>query len=483
MTIKRRLFFSNILMIVIPLLFSLLMIWSVLSVLAMTTHFRDGRIARENRGFFLAKKQMRQIAEQSTEKIDITQIKKDVEEFNMRREQRGGKGPAFLVYKKGILITPAVVSEDNPALQTVLSRSDPMMLIQHNTAVCSEIFGDYKIVFLDPNFPINDFSGYGDILFACGVGTFISVIFVIFLTNRILTHYVSQKIIFALDTLTYGVHQIRDGNLDYRIQYPEKDEFTDACADFNEMAERLAEAISAKHKDELNRKELIVGLSHDLRTPLTSIKAYIEGLESGLAATPQIRTRYIETIRNKTRDLEQIIDTLLLLSKLNLGEYPWRMERVNLTNGLSKFVAELRDEYEFRGLTLSLNCDADDLHVKVDVAQLRSALINVLENSIKYGNRERGEMRIDLSKDGEHAAVVLTDNGPGVAEEALPKLFEIFYRCDPSRCNPGRGSGLGLSITAKTVEGFGGTIEARNVPEGGLCIVMRLPLHTGEKSS
>ncbi len=99
----------------------------------------------------------------------------------------------------------------------------------------------------------------------------------------------SEKIEAPLDILTDGVHQIRDGNLDYRITYNEQDEFQSVCEDFNDMAVRLRESVEITQKNEQNRKELIAGISHDLRTPLTSIKAYIEGLLEGVAATPQMQ--------------------------------------------------------------------------------------------------------------------------------------------------------------------------------------------------
>ena len=106
---------------------------------------------------------------------------------------------------------------------------------------------------------------------------------------------------------------------------------------------------------------------------------------------------------------------------------------------------------------------------------MRYIMINIFENSVKYMDKEQGKMRVAVSEDRGNATVIFTDDGPGVPEEALPKLFDAFYRSDPSRNDPSKGSGLGLAIAAKIVDRFGGTIEAINVPQGGLSIVMTFP--------
>jgi signal transduction histidine kinase len=241
------------------------------------------------------------------------------------------------------------------------------------------------------------------------------------------------------------------------------------------MAARLLDSVIAGQKDEQSRRELIAGISHDLRTPLTSVKAYVEGLEKGVASTPEAHKRYIDTIRNKTDDLEHIIEMLFLFSKLDTGEFPYHMERVNLTAVASEVVESLSDEYKSRGLEIALSREAEDLWVDIDAVQMRYIMINIFENSVKYKNKEQGKMRVTVSPNQENAAMIFTDDGPGAPEDALAKLFDAFYRSDPSRKDPSKGSGLGLAIAAKIVDRFGGTIEAVNAPQGGLSIIMTFP--------
>ncbi|MBU3179453.1 HAMP domain-containing histidine kinase [Clostridium estertheticum] len=333
-------------------------------------------------------------------------------------------------------------------------------------------------------FAVMEISGTHDkIVFSLAIIIILVISAIILLTNRFLTRFVFKSIILPLDTLIYGVRQIRDGNLDYHIEYTGKDEFEGICSDFNEVAQRLLDSVNARQKDEVNCKELIAGISHDLRTPLTSIKAYVEGIETGVASTPEIQKRYLNTIKNKTLDLEHIVSQLFLFSKLDIGEFPLYLKKVDIGKELSNIVINLTEEYERKGLIITLTQNVKDIYVQADVVQLRNAVVNVLENSVKYKNREQGKMRIICETDDNYVAIKLNDNGSGVSEEALEKLFDIFYRTDPSRTNPSNGSGLGLSITAKIIEKLGGSIRAENVQEGGLTIIMMLPKYTEGKRS
>ncbi|GHV87249.1 hypothetical protein AGMMS50255_5450 [Spirochaetia bacterium] len=250
---------------------------------------------------------------------------------------------------------------------------------------------------------------------------------------------------------------------------------------------RLVGQIMAEHeKYENNRRELIAGISHDLRTPLTSIKAYLEGIETGLASTPEKQQKYFSTIKSKTNDLEHIINQLFLFSKLDIGEYPVNMQKIDLGRTLTEMLGELADEYGRRGLVITQGRDDDtpfveDVFVNADYLQLRNVIINILENSVKYKNTEKGELAVNSSVSGNMAAITLTDKGPGVPREALDKLFDVFYRTDPSRNNEKKGSGLGLAIADKTIRRMGGSIHAELPENGGLSIVIQLPVIQGKE--
>ena len=419
MTIKHRLFISNIMMIAIPALMSLgvaaVMLFISMSVLDIRDMERDGESSSD------IVEQVRRYAQNlgqsgdTANAADIEQIKSDIN---------------FIV-----------------SLQ--------------NNGMRREDYYRYII----------------DIF----VFMFIIVIFIILMTNRFLTRMVIKSIVTPVDTLVYGVHQIRDGNLSYRIKYGGKDEFAPICADFNEMAERLTDMVNARQKDEENRRELIAGISHDLRTPLTSIKTYVEGIELGIASSPQMQKHYFDTIKNKTEDLEHIINQLFLFSKLDTGEFPMQIEKIDIGKWIIDFINTISDEYSQKGLQIELNqTEQKEVdYINADNIQFRNVLTNILENSLKYGSEDGGGMitvKVFCYSDGTNAVITLNDNGPGVPDDSLKKIFNVFYRGDKSRSNPSQGSGLGLAISAKIIERLGGTIKAENLRESGLSVIITLPV-------
>ncbi|SBV98006.1 Integral membrane sensor signal transduction histidine kinase [uncultured Eubacteriales bacterium] len=296
----------------------------------------------------------------------------------------------------------------------------------------------------------------------------------ILLTNRFLTKFVFRKIEQPLDILSGGVRQISEGNLEYRIEYECQDEFSSICADFNEMAARLKASVERTERHEQSRKELLVGISHDLRSPLTSIRAYVEGLLDGVAKTPEAQSGYLDIIKSKAEDIDRMLTKIFLFSKMELGEYPDNPELLRLDDEVRQLVRALGAEYEEKGLLFLADALAPAA-VSADPDQLRRVLTNIIENSVKYKTKDMGTLTISLREEDDGYRLSLCDDGPGVPEDALPHLFEVFYRSDPSRQDPHRGSGLGLAIAANAIQRMKGTIEAKAGENGGLEIAICLP--------
>ena len=302
----------------------------------------------------------------------------------------------------------------------------------------------------------------------------INNLFAIRLTNRILK---------PLGPLSEGVKQIRNNNYAYRIDYKQDDEFRPVCEAFNEMAEKLETSTAERQKEEANRRELIAGISHDLRTPLTSIKGYLEGIETGVASTPEMRKEYFSIITRKAAELEHIIEQLFLFSKLDMDEFPLNMRNVDIVRSVSDIIEDTISEYAVRGLAIQLEAIPiaampNSAFVLADTMWLRNVIINILENSVKYKTKEQGQMKISAVIENNFISFYFVDDGPGVQADTLPKLFDVFYRTDPSRNR--KGSGLGLAISAKIIERMGGSIYAElPVSDGmacGLAIVIKMPL-------
>lgn len=325
--------------------------------------------------------------------------------------------------------------------------------------------------------------GYSDWKRALGLSAaavFLAVCLTIVLTNRFLTRFVFRRIEEPLRILRDGVHEIRDGNLDYRICYQGKDEFSAVCQDFNEMAVRLKESVERTQREEKSRKELIAGISHDIRSPLTSILAYVEGLIDGVARTSEARANYLEIIREKAQSMARMVSQLFLFSKLELEEYPQNRQMISLDAAIREAVLQMAGECAERGLSVEL--ELASVQLKADPMDVRRIVTNILENSLKYKTEQRGTVRICLRQSGKECFLSLKDDGPGVPEEALDHLFEIFYRTDAARQEPGRGSGLGLAIVAHGVRRMGGSVRALAVSPHGLEIRINIPLEREEKT-
>ena len=315
------------------------------------------------------------------------------------------------------------------------------------------------------------------VVFALSLLILVAVIVLsVYVTNLFLTKFVFQKINRPLNILTDGVHQIRDGNLSYRIVYEGDDEFAAICADFNEMAVKLKHSVEQTRLHEESHKALVAELSHDLRSPLTSIQAYVSGLLDGIASTEDTRHRYLLTIQKKAEEIQHLVSQMLLFSKMELDEYPLHLESMNLKQELVQFFGETQPEYAAQGLIITHElCDAQ---VTADRAALNRVLTNILDNSVKYKTKEQGMMHVVLSDTGDGYQLSMTDDGPGVAHASLAKLFDLFYRESASRQNPQMGSGLGLAIVAKIIERMGWTIRAELVYPQGLSLLIRLPKET-----
>ena len=207
-----------------------------------------------------------------------------------------------------------------------------------------------------------------------------------------------------------------------------------------------------------------------------NLSGRLEGLTSlldGVARTPAMQQKYLQTIREKTKDIDRLVSQLFLFSELDLESYPLLMRPLELSAWLPKMVEEVREDYRRQGLEVRVR--TVPALVRADPEQLRRVLVNLLDNSAKYKERPEGTVEISVTAGEREVLLQVADDGPGVPEEALPKLFDAFYRSDPARKNPAGGSGLGLAIAAKAVENMGGSIRAYNVPAGGLTIAITLP--------
>jgi histidine kinase len=313
------------------------------------------------------------------------------------------------------------------------------------------------------------------------VKTFFPILFglcllILVITNGLLTYFMSKSIIKPIDRLKKAARSIKNGNLEHTITAVRMDEIGQLTADFEEMRLQLKESFEIQKQYEENRKELIAHISHDLKTPITSIKGYIEGIRDGVADTPEKRARYIQTIYSKAVDMDHLIDELFLFSKLDLGKAPFQFEAVDMKNYLEDFLEELSFDLTKMNVALDYHIHPKgSFLVKADREKLKRVLSNIINNSLKYMDKVEKKLNVTLSSSSEAIEIVITDNGPGIPEESLPLIFNQFYRAEQSRSKLTGGSGLGLSIARMIVEEHQGTIKVESKLNTGTKISITLP--------
>lgn len=298
---------------------------------------------------------------------------------------------------------------------------------------------------------------------------------IILVANGILTIIVSQSIIKPLKKLKYGVEQIKDGNLSFEINEKTGDEVGDVCRAFEEMRQRLSSALVQQLQLEEERNEFIASISHDLKTPITSIKGHIEGIRDGVADTPQKNEKYMEVIYKKTIDMDRLINDLTFYSNQTLKKVPFNFSKVNLKIFIEDMIDEYQIELENLGIGIETVYDLDDnTIVKADAEKLKRVVTNIFENSIKHMDKQDGKIIINITDNNEKVLIGIHDNGEGIKEEFLSKIFTRFYRADVSRNTSKGGSGLGLAIAKQIIEEHGGSIWAKSEFGKGTAIYFEL---------
>lgn len=273
--------------------------------------------------------------------------------------------------------------------------------------------------------------------------------------------WIYRSIAVPLVKLRKATQNIKEGNLDFVLEVEGKDEFSQLCQDFEEMRKRLKESTEEKILMDKENKELISNISHDLKTPITAVKGYVEGIMDGVADTPEKMNRYVRTIYNKTNEMDHLINELTFYSKIDTNRIPYTFSKLNVEDYFSDCAEELGLEMETKGIELVYaNYVEKGVQVIADGEQIRRVIHNIVSNAIKYMEKPRGIIQLRVKDVGDFIQVEIEDNGKGIAAKDLPYIFDRFYRTDVSRNSSKGGSGIGLSIVKKIMEDHGGKVWA-----------------------
>lgn len=290
---------------------------------------------------------------------------------------------------------------------------------------------------------------------------FFAVILILAMTAGIMIIWIYRGVAIPLNRMKIATQNIKEGNLDFELEVVADDEIGQLCRDFEEMRMRLKDTSSEKVEYDKRSKELISNISHDLKTPITAIKGYVEGIMDGVADTPEKIDRYIRTIYNKANDMDMLINELTLYSKIDSNRIPYNFSPLSVNDYFDDCAEDLKIDIEARGIHFDyLNYVSSDVKIIADAEQLKRVINNIVSNAVKYMDKQQKTIRLCVKDVGDFVQVEIEDNGKGIGTKELPYIFERFYRTDASRNSATGGSGIGLSIVKKIIEEHGGKIWA-----------------------
>lgn len=293
-------------------------------------------------------------------------------------------------------------------------------------------------------------------------------------TAGVLVTWIYRSIIRPIGSLRVAAQNIRDGNLDFDMEI-RSDEMGELAADFDTMRKRLKDNAQEKVEFDAENKQLISNISHDLKTPLTAIKGYVEGIMDGVADTPEKMDRYIRTIYAKANDMDKLIDELTLYSRIDTNRIPYNFVQLDVAEYFEDCAYDLETELTAKGIGFAyFNYIAEDTQVIADPEQLKRVINNIISNSVKYMDKKKGFITLKLSENEDCILIEEEDNGRGISQKDLPNIFDRFYRADSSRNSAQGGSGIGLAIVKKIVEDHGGRIWATSKEHTGTVMHIEL---------
>ncbi len=287
-------------------------------------------------------------------------------------------------------------------------------------------------------------------------------------------YFLSEAITDRINILSDAFKNISNGKLNIRVQVDGKDEMASLAALFNEMSTQLEEAQKKQKELEALRSDLIAWVGHDLRTPMTSIRAILEALADGMVDDPETVKRYLQTAQRDICSLSYLIDDLFEMSQIDAGGMKLDIEIHSISDLVSDTIESFSKIAEEAGVTLDGHLTADANMIAMDVQKIGRVFSNLVSNAIRH-TAQGGKIEILVERRPDCLGIRICDTGEGIRETDLPHVFERFYRGEKSRNRSTGGSGLGLAISKGIVEAHGGEINVESRFEEGTCFTFCLP--------
>lgn len=480
MKIKKRLIINNTVAVVIPLIITIIAAFVVIFVYSNFFKRDTGYDSFKNL-IRLKTELFRESGKIASQNPDIVQRSDFQQYLSQKVLSLNGKviitkGPSILFSSEGmnkIDVEKCAEEVNSPAINDTVEINNIPYIYQATALKFSDGASGYVILLA----PIERDNGF--------VTKFIAAIIVIFIisfiiVNIIISYIFSKSILRPVSQLKAAAAEISSGNLDCEIVEAGDEEINELCRDFEIMRIQLKDSVRMKMKYDDNRKMLVSSISHDLKTPITSIKGYVEGILDGIADNPEKIESYLKTIYSKAGYIDGMIDDLLLYSRLELNQIPFNFEKTDMIQYFNDCIYENTEELQKANIRICLKNDLTQAkYVMIDRGRMRRVVMNILDNCRKYMDKSQGEITINLRETNSSIIAEVRDNGAGIGKDDINKIFDRFYRADAARSGI-KGSGLGLAIAKQIVEGHGGKIWGVGHENEGTSILISLAKITGE---
>lgn len=323
----------------------------------------------------------------------------------------------------------------------------------------------------------------GQIIFERSVFIYLIVVMFVSLMLSVLVGvfygtYMSKSVIKPLKELQIAMDRMKNDDLNYEFIASDDKEIINLNKSYEALRLRLKKKEAENIAFAREQKTLLANISHDLKTPITSIKGYAQGILDGVSDTEEKRERYLKTILIKSDSMNNMLENLSLYSKLELKTMPYKMEQIEIDKFCESVYSEHLLDMQNANMEFEIDKGASGIVTRMDSDKMHRAFANIIGNSIKYKNGDSGSLKITTSDENSGVVISFEDKGIGISAQDLPHVFDSFYRSDPSRTSNIKGNGLGLSIVKRIVVSHGGKIWLRSSSENGGCTVsIYLPIY------
>ncbi len=288
---------------------------------------------------------------------------------------------------------------------------------------------------------------------------------------------IRERILKPIDSLKEGIYKVAAGDYDVTVNEEVTNEIGPLITAFNEMAEKLKKSEQLKAEYEENRKSLIANISHDLKTPITSVQGYIEVITSFQDIPKEKLLKYLKIIESNASYMNRLIDDLFLFSKLDMQKLDFHFDEVKIRPFIQDMMEEFRLDLEEKNIEFEyVDLLTEDSAVKLDGKRFYQIIRNIIDNAVKHASKPQLNITAKLYEADGFVHIDLTDNGSGIPEDKLEHIFERFYRVDTERTKDFSSTGLGLAIAMELAQAHGGNIQVVSELGKGSCFTVSIPL-------